>query len=114
MRSIIVLLVAVLCISDGALGQNVMTPEGLWQLGRVSGLGITPDGRQIIYRVSTPDIAENKSRSVTYSIPLTGGSPVEVSAVEGLLKDKNVSPDGKYRIRDRKSTRLNSSHVKIS
>lgn len=98
MRSIIVLLVAVLSISGGALGQNVMTPEGLWQLGRVSGLGITPDGRQIIYRVSTPDIAENKSRSVTYSIPLTGGSPVEVSAVEGLLKDKNVSPDGKYRI----------------
>lgn len=79
-------------------GQNVMTPERLWQLGRVSAAGITSDGRQVIYRVSTPVLTENTSRTELFSVPIAGGSPQQINSTEGLLKDRNVSPDGKYRI----------------
>lgn len=74
--------------------QNVMTPELLWSLGRVSGLGVTPDGQSVIYNVSTPNVASNKSSSKLYSIPIDGGPAKEISG--NPLPDKNVSPDGKY------------------
>ena len=87
-----------LLLAPVAFCQNVMTPEMLWQLGRVSALGMTPDGQQVIYRVSTPVIAENRSATKTYSVPLSGGTPREIGDVDGLLRDKNLSPDGKHKI----------------
>jgi dipeptidyl aminopeptidase/acylaminoacyl peptidase len=76
--------------------QNVMTPELLWSLGRVSALGLSKDGKNIVYKVSTPSVEENKSSSKYFTIPVNGGEAVEVSDYKALLKDKNVSPDGKY------------------
>ena len=87
-----------LLIAFGAFAQTVMTPETLWQLGRLSPVGMTLDGQQVIYRVSTPVISENRSIVRTYSIPLSGGNAKEVEKLEGLLQDKNISPDGKYKI----------------
>ncbi len=78
-----------------ASAQQTMTPELLWSLGRVSALGISKDGKSVIYKVSTPNVAENKSGSKFYSIPLTGGGATEIKETEGLVKDKNLSPDGK-------------------
>lgn len=74
--------------------QSTMTPELLWKLGRVSGLGITEDGKHVIYSVSTPDWEENKSERKTYQIPVTGGNAAVIS--KNPLPDKNISPDGKY------------------
>lgn len=76
--------------------QNKMTPELLWKLGRVSALGISKDGRYIVYSVSTPNAETNKSSRKFYTLPLTGGNPTEVSSTDNLLNDKNISPDGKY------------------
>jgi hypothetical protein len=76
--------------------QNKMTPELLWQLGRVSGLGISKDGKYLLYSVSIPDATENKSSRKTYMIPVAGGDPIETTKADSLLADKNVSPDGKY------------------
>lgn len=78
--------------------QTPITPERLWQLGRVSPLGISLDGKQVIYSVSIPDMAQNKSNRKTYAIPLLGGQPTELSSNAGLLANKSISPDGKYSI----------------
>ncbi|HZI53054.1 MAG TPA: S9 family peptidase [Chitinophagaceae bacterium] len=78
--------------------QNKMTPELLWQLGRVSGLGISKDGKYILYSVTTPDATENKSSKKTYMIPVGGGDAVETTKADSLLNNKNVSPDGNYRL----------------
>ena len=86
----------VLMMSFTAFAQNVMTPELLWKLGRVSPLGVTKDKKNIIYKVSIPTVEENKSNSKIYLIPVNGGNAVEINEYESLLKDKNVSPDGKY------------------
>jgi dipeptidyl aminopeptidase/acylaminoacyl peptidase len=79
--------------------QNKMTPELLWQLGRVNGLGISRDNKQVIFSVSIPDIRENKSNRKIYAIPLQGGEPVELEGFKNVLTEKSVSPDGKYQIK---------------
>ncbi len=74
--------------------QTTMTPELLWQLGRVSGLGITADGKSVIYSVNTPNVEANKGSSKMYQIPIDGGKAVEIT--KNPIRDKNISPDGKY------------------
>jgi dipeptidyl aminopeptidase/acylaminoacyl peptidase len=83
-------------MSLSAMAQNVMSPETLWKLGRVSALGISKDTKNVVYKVTTPSIEENKSNSKFYVIPVSGGPPTEVKETKDLLKDKNISPDGKY------------------
>lgn len=78
--------------------QDRMTPELLWSMGRVGGLGITADGKNVVYSVSTPNAGENKSSRRYFSIPITGGTPVETSNPDGLLKDKHVSPNGNHKL----------------
>ncbi len=76
--------------------QEVMTPKLLWKLGRVSALGISKDGKNIVYKVATPSVEENKSNSKYFTIPINGGNPTEVKETKDLLLDKNISPDGTY------------------
>ena len=83
-------------MSLNAISQNVMTPELLWKLGRVTPLGISKDAKNVVYKVTTPSVEENKSNSKFYIIPIDGGAPTEVSEIKDLLTDKNISPDGNY------------------
>ena len=78
--------------------QEVLTSETLWKLGRVSPLGISKDGKNILFKVSIPSVEENKSNSKTYSIPVNGGAATEITDTKELLVDKNLSPDGKYKL----------------
>lgn len=79
-----------------ASAQNVMTPELLWKLGRITPLGISKDGKNVVYKVSTPSVEENKSTSKYYTVALSGGNAVEINDTKAILADKNISPDGKY------------------
>ncbi len=92
-KSISILL---LLITISTFAQNRMTPELLWKLGRVSGLGVSKDGKYVVYSVSTPDVDQNKSKRKSFIIPVTGGEAIEISKPDSLLADKNISPDGKY------------------
>ena len=83
---------------NAVVAQNVMSPELLWKLGRLSSLGISKDDKNIIYKVSTPSVEENKSSSKYYFIPVNGGTATEISDYKSLLSDKNVSPDGKFTV----------------
>jgi dipeptidyl aminopeptidase/acylaminoacyl peptidase len=91
-----ILIIPLLMMSLNAMAQNVMTPELLWKLGRVTPLGISKDGKNVIYKVTTPSVQENKSHSKFYILPINGGNPTELTDTAALLKDKNTSPDGKY------------------
>lgn len=90
------LLIPLIIMSLNAMAQNVMTPELLWKLGRVTPLGISKDGKNVVCKVSTPSIEENKSNSKFYSLPINGGNSNEIKDTKEVLKDKNISPDGKY------------------
>lgn len=79
-----------------AVGQGFITPEILWKLGRVSALGISKDGKSVVYKVATPSIEDNKLNSKFYIVSLEGGIPTEITDTKGVLADRNISPDGKY------------------
>ncbi len=73
-----------------------MTPELLWKLGRITPLGISDDGKNVVYKVMSPSVEENKSDTKTYILALKHGEPIEIKDTKNILKDKNISPDGKY------------------
>ena len=93
-------------MSIAASAQQVLSPELLWKLGRVSVLGISKDGKSVVYKVAIPSVEENKSNSKFYTIPVNGGNAIEVKDTKDLVADKNISPDGKYI--------LSSQEVKIN
>jgi len=103
MKKLLLLTVSIMGLTASA--QQVMTPELLWKLGRVSALGITKDRKNIVYKVSVPVIEENKSASKFYTIPVNGGNATEVTEYKNLLTDKYISADGKWA--------LTSKEVKI-
>jgi len=96
MKKLFFLTLAIMGMNAATNAQNLMTPELLWKLGRVSALGISKDGKNVIYKVSTPSVADNKSSSKYFSIPVNGGNATEISDYKTLLNDKNISPDGKF------------------
>ena len=88
--------VVFLAFALASFSQNKMTPELLWSLGRVSGLGLSKDKQWIVYSVSTPDINENKSKRKVFAIPRNGGEPIVIGNPDSLLISDRISPDGKY------------------
>jgi dipeptidyl aminopeptidase/acylaminoacyl peptidase len=103
MKKIVFIVTCIMSLSASA--QQVFNSEILWQLGRVSVLGISKDSKSIIYKVTTPNVAENKSSSKFYKMNLDGTNVTEVSETDSLLSDKNISPDLKFM--------LSSKEVKI-
>jgi dipeptidyl aminopeptidase/acylaminoacyl peptidase len=89
-----------LLITNFAVAQAPLTPEQLLSIGRVGAVGITKDGKNVVYRVSVPDIEANKNSSKLYSISLSGGEASLLDSVGNLVKDESLSPDGMYKITD--------------
>ena len=81
-----------------ASAQNLLTPELLWKLGRISAKGISKDGKYVVFSVGIPDIAQNKINSKTYKVSINGGNAELVTNESELLADDKISPDGKYKI----------------
>jgi len=94
-------LLIVLLAPLALIAQDKMTPELLWKLGRVAGLGISKDGKYILYSVTTPDVESNKSKHRSYMVPVSGGPSIEIGSPDSMVSNKNVSPDGKYIVSDK-------------
>ncbi|MGH2622980.1 MAG: hypothetical protein ACRDE7_04875, partial [Sphingobacterium sp.] len=66
-----------------------MTAKQLWELGRVSGEGLTVESNQLIYGVSTYDEVENKSEKNIFITPISGGKSellIDKKGSESILK----------------------------
>jgi len=98
MKKIILFALSLACLNGFA--QDVMTKELLWKLGRVSPVGISKDGKNLIYKVTHANMDENSFDSKTYQIPLTGGKPVAIDSYKDLVNDATISPDGKHVVFD--------------
>lgn len=88
------LLVFALLFTGLSAQADVFTPEHLWQVERVSALGLSQDKSHVFFKVTTPDVGANDFNSKVYKLPVTGGPALLSEAYEGLISDKNVSPDG--------------------
>ena len=83
--------ITLIIMSLNAISQNKMSPELLWKLGRITTLGISKDGKNVIYEVHIPSIEENKLNSKYYSLPLNGGNPINITSPDDYLKKKKTT-----------------------
>lgn len=63
--------------------QNVMTPELLWSLGRVSATATSPDGKSLLYRVAHTDIATEKGSSDYFLLNLGNNQVMKTDILSG-------------------------------
>lgn len=92
-NTILLLFIATLSFQPKA--QNTFTPELLWQLGRVSGASISPDGNNVLYGITTYDLATNRGNRDLYVVPVAGGTPVRLTNTPGSEHGEQWRPDGK-------------------
>lgn len=97
MKKLLIFILAI-CITGALTAQNTMTPELLWELGRVSAKGITPDGQHLVYSVTKYNAAQNDKSSKKYIIPIEGGEAQEVENADFFSNQHHISPDGRYEI----------------
>ena len=96
------ILILTLCctylITFGFSQSKVMTPEQLIELNRVSAVGLSNDGNQVIYKTSTFDLKTNERSNKIFSVSVHGGNLKSLDEVGKQVKDKNVSPNGKWKL----------------
>lgn len=81
-----------------ASAQKTMSPELLWELGRVSPVGITTDQKHLIYSVTTPNAEKNDFDTKHYKVSIDGGEPQAIEDYKSLLTNAKISPDGSKEI----------------
>ncbi|NJX17043.1 S9 family peptidase, partial [Tamlana crocina] len=52
---------------------QTLTPEKLWELKRVSAVGLSNDGGEVIFTTRSYDLDSNSGTSKTFVIPVKGG-----------------------------------------
>lgn len=85
-------------LTISTFAQNMMTPELLWKLKRLSPVGISDDGKNIIYSVTEFQVETEERTTQHYRVPVQGGNPVEIQNPSEFITDKSVSPDGTRKI----------------
>jgi dipeptidyl aminopeptidase/acylaminoacyl peptidase len=87
-----------LLMASAAMHAQFMTPEMLLQLGKVNALGLTKDGKSVVYSVRTYNLADNTKTTKIYVQPVAAGNPVENANGGDLVVNNRLSPDGKWSI----------------
>lgn len=83
-------------LMNGLTAQTqLLTPEKLWQLGRVGLEDVSPDGKTTVYGVTWYNLAANKGTTDLYAIPTDGGEARKITAYEGNKENARFRPDGK-------------------
>lgn len=100
-RELLAAAVSVLMMTSTALQAETpvpLTPEKLWELGRLSPETVTPDGKYLIYGVTRFDMEANSSERNLYRIPVTGGQAEQITFGKGGESVVYMDPAGESMI----------------
>ncbi|WP_417860755.1 S9 family peptidase [Winogradskyella sediminis] len=90
----IYLIFSLILTNNLMIAQQTMTPENLWQVKRLSVIGLDQEGSTLFFKVKTPNISENDYDTKYFKMPAKGGAIVEIEEDDITATDKNISPDG--------------------
>ena len=93
--SIMVFALAVCATVTAQTAKRPLTIDDLLKVRRVGDPQLSPDGRLVIYQISDPDKAANRSRTQIYLIPTSGGESVQLTSGDTSASSPRWSPDGK-------------------
>lgn len=65
--------------SDIKIEGKCMTPEALWAMGRIGGVTVSPDEKQLAYTVSYYSVPENKSNSEIFTMNADGSGNKQIT-----------------------------------
>lgn len=76
-------------LTDAERSAGILTPEVMWKIKRVGSAALSPDGRTVLYTVTTYDMKENKGVTNIRSAPgIRGpngsGSPIPAATSRRL------------------------------
>lgn len=86
----------VLLCSSSSVAQDVMTPELLWKIKRISAPAVSPDGQSFVYGVTTYDVSANRGNTDLWLRPVGGGDPVRLTDLDGSESGADWRPDGQW------------------
>ena len=92
------LIFTLILTSNLMIAQKTMTPELLWQVERLSVMGLDSGGTTLFFTVKTPNIEDNSYDSKYFKMPVDGGAIVEIKEEDVKATDKNTSADGNYQL----------------
>src|SRR5574341_969437 len=72
-----------------------LTPEILWRLHRIADPQVSSDGRMVVFSMVTPNLEANTRPSQIWIVPITGGSPKQITQEGSQNSRPRWSPDGK-------------------
>ncbi|WP_400193542.1 alpha/beta fold hydrolase [Hymenobacter sp. B81] len=78
-----------------AAQQQTLTPELLWQLGRLGELQVSPDRKTVAFTVTRYDLGANRGSADIYSVPVGGGKVQQLTSTPQSENTLNWRPDGK-------------------
>lgn len=87
-----------LLCSGQMLSQEVLSPEGLIQLGRLYGSSMSSDGQQVVFSVKKYNSEKNSNSRKHYTYNIKDGNVKEISEPEKLITNTRISKDGKFSI----------------
>ncbi|MCB0843446.1 MAG: S9 family peptidase [Bacteroidetes bacterium] len=91
----LVLVCSFLLMNGVSAQSGRLTPEKLWELGRVSLDDVSPDGSQVVYGITRYNLPANKGNRDLYLINSDGGNVKKITAFEGSESQARWRPDGK-------------------
>jgi dipeptidyl aminopeptidase/acylaminoacyl peptidase len=95
--ALLVCLLFIIPAFAGAPKKRPMTIDDLFRFKRVSDPQISPDGKRVVYVITTvDDVARNKTSSRLWLAPTSGGKPRLLTNAGKHDKHPRWSPDGKY------------------
>src|SRR3989442_8444401 len=90
--------------------KRAITIDDYLVLKSVGNPQLSPDGKWVAYTVTEQSLKDNRGITRIWLADVASGAVRQLTTGPGSDRQPRWSPDG----RDRKSTRLNSSHVRIS
>ena len=81
-----------------SFAQDVLTPEALVQLGKVSGIGITKDGKSIVFSARKYNLQQNKANRKYFLLNPQDNNIQEIQNHENYLNNNQVTSDGNYKL----------------
>ena len=82
--------------ASSAAGTELMSAQKNWELQRLGGTAISPDGRVAVVAVTRYDVKENKGFTDLWMIPTTGGETRQLTADPASDTQPVFSPDGRW------------------
>ncbi|WP_075589842.1 S9 family peptidase [Labilibacter marinus] len=76
------------------LNGDRLTPELIWQLGRVGNVCVSPNGKDVIYTVAHTDIKENKSYTDIYKANIASSETTQITNSKESESSLSYSANG--------------------